>query len=375
MGDIDVTESQDTTRAALRHDSEAMPSAAADTDLDQAADRMLADLPLDDTGCDQPGFLTDPEDDPVYRMGAQLGRLVARHSLLDHQSVGRNRGAEKQKRDREFEMSDLDRRADFLRDAATYHTASSLPGALAHLVVGSQFLSDLLDQNAEDSEVREGRVKAVRRCLYSVVHVLAAVSGVSPRAFGSDYSMAGYLDEMTLAMAPADGRLFPTAPKPTVDDSLSPSISIIERQLADMNRRAEIWWSLYDEAGRMEDENSHNPDNDPLKRARHKMGDMAESHARRRWRELLRRAIALPATTPRELGLQARLIAIELDEWWDSDDDLGDGEIACRLLLDRLAAFAGLPRIERPDVEPAEIQDWLDRPEEHAKDYCPELRK
>ncbi|GAA0251085.1 hypothetical protein GCM10008965_19560 [Methylorubrum aminovorans] len=241
-------------------------------------------------------------------------------------------------------------------------------------MVGSQFLSDILDQDAEDAEIREWRVKAVRRCLYSVAHVLAAVSGVSPRVFGSDYSMAGYLDEMTLAMAPADGRLFPTAAKPTVDDALSPSISFIERQLADMNCRAETLWGLYSEAGRMEDENSHNPDQDQVKLARHKMGDMAESHARRRWRELLRRAIALPATTPRELGLQARLIAIELDEWWDSDDDLGDGEIACRLLLDRLAAFAGLPRIERPDVEPAEIREWLDEPEKHAQTYHPETR-
>lgn len=370
-----MTESQDTTRAALRHDGEAMPSASTDAGLDQAADRLLVEMPVDDTGCNQARVLTSPQDDPVFRMAAQIGRLVARHSALDHQSVGRDRGTEQQKRDREFEMSDLDRRADFLRDAATYHTASSLPGALAHLVVGSQFLSDLLDQDNEDSEVREWRVKAVRRCLYSVVHVLAAVSGVSPRVFGSDYSMAGYLDEMTLAMSSADGRLFPTAPKPTIDDTLAPSISFIERQLADMNCRAETLWGLYSEAGRMEDENSHNPDQDLVKLARHKMGDMAESHARRRWRELLRRAIALPATTPRELGLQARLIAIELDEWWDGDDDLGDGEIACRLLLDRLAAFAGIPRIERPDVEPDEIRDWLDRPEEHAKDYCPELRK
>lgn len=370
-----MTESQDNTRAAVRHDGEAMPSASADAGLDQAADRLLVDLPLDDTGCDQPLVLTDPEDDPVYRMGAQLGRLVARHSLLDHESVGPDRDDDRKKRDREHEMNRLDDKADFLRDAATYHTATSIPGALAHLVVGAQFLSDILDQANADLEVREWRVKAVRRCLYSVAHVLAATSGISPRVFGADYTMAGYADEMAAAMAPIGGNLVPPGVKPTVDVGLSPPVGLVERQLADMNRRAETLWSLYSEAGRMEDENSHNPDQDMVKLARHKMGDMAESHARRRWRELLRRAIALPAITPRELGLQARLIAIELDEWWDSDDDLGDGEIACRLLLDRLAAFAGIPRIERPDVEPDEIRDWLDRPEEHAKDYCPELRK
>lgn len=375
MGDIEVTESQDTTRAALRHDGEAMSSASTDAGLDQAADRLLAELPADDTSCDQPLVLTDPEVDPVYRIGAQFGRFAARHSELDHESVGRDRGTEQQKRERAFEMNRLDGQADFLRDAATYQLASSLPGALAHLVVGSQFLSDILDQDNADPEVREWRVKAIRRCIYSVAHVLTAVTGVSPRVFGSDYSMAGYLDEMASAMAPIGVGLIPSGSKPTVEVGLSPLAALVEQQLVAMNERANVWWQLYEEAGRMEDQNSQNPDNDPLKRARHKMGDMAESHARRRWRELLRRAIALPATTPRELGLQARLIAIELDEWWDSDNDLGDGEIACRLLLDRLAAFAGLPRIERPDVEPAEIREWLDEPEKHAQTYYPETRK
>lgn len=370
-----MTESQDITRAALRHDGEAMPCDSADAGLDQAADRLLADLPLDDTGCDQPLALTDPKDDPVYRIGAQLGRLVARHSLLDHESVGLDRGDDRQKRDREHEMNRLDDRADFLRDAATYHTASSIPGALAHLVVGAQFLSDILDQENADLEVREWRVKAVRRCLYSVAHVLAATSGVSPRVFGADYTMAGYADEMAAAMAPIGGSLVPPGLKPTVDVGQSPLAGLVEQQLVAMNERANVWWRLYEEAGRMEDENSHNPEKDPARLARHKMGDMAESHARRRWRELLRRAIALPATTPRELGLQARLIAVELNEWWDGDEGLRDGEIACRLLLDRLAAMAGIARIERSDVEPFEVQDWLDRPEEHAKDYCPELRK
>ena len=370
-----MTESQDTTRAALRHDGEAMPSASSDAGLDQAADRLLADVPFDDTDRAQPLVLTDPEDDLVYRIGAQLGRLVARHSLLDHESVGPDRGDDRQKRDREREMNRLDDRADFLRDAATYHTASSIPGALAHLVVASQFLSDILDRDNADAEIREWRVKAVRRCLYSVAHVLAATSGVSPRVFGADYTMAGYADEMGAAMAPIGGCLVSPGSKPAVGVGRSPLAGLVEQQLVAMNKRANVWWQLYEEAGRMEGENSHNPDQDMVKLARHKMGDMAESHARRRWRELLRRAIALPAITPRELGLQARLIAIELDEWWDSDDGLGDGEIACRLLLDRLAAFAGIPRIERPDVEPDEIRDWLDRPEEHAKDYCPELRK
>jgi hypothetical protein len=94
-----------------------------------------------------------------------------------------------------------------------------------------------------------------------------------------------------------------------------------------------------------------------------RVAEKAEVHARRVGAECFQEAMELPATTVLELGLQARMIAREMHEWW-GDETLQAGERACRVLLTRLIALAGLKRIHVPDVTAEELFGWLRDPED-----------
>lgn len=103
----------------------------------------------------------------------------------------------------------------------------------------------------------------------------------------------------------------------------------------------------------------------------HRVIDLAETHAKRRCSELLQVAMELPATNILELGLQARFVAREMNEWWGSKE-LNTDERACRILLTRLIALAGLERMYVPDVSSDELLGWLRDPETKGRQLYPE---
>ena len=146
----------------------------------------------------------------------------------------------------------------------------------------------------------------------------------------------------------------------------------VEAELVTLNEASTKWWQLHNDAGRADDAAAHLPDGLEAESLQH-MAGMASSHSIRKCRENLYKAVSLPASTVVELGLQARLISAELNEWWD-DNKQEDGELACRALLDRLMGLAGVARIPLFDLEPEDARDWLERPVEHYPKYHPEAR-
>lgn len=128
----------------------------------------------------------------------------------------------------------------------------------------------------------------------------------------------------------------------------------VEQHLIDANREYEALLYTYDRAGNLKDV--------VPKSMHHAEYEGVEIHTLRRMRAIWRRALALPATSILALGLQARLVATQVDDWWE-EEDLMKGEAGCRQILDALIGLAGLSHIKRPDVSVAQLQGRLVDPE------------
>lgn len=336
--------------------------------VDEAVARLLAEpqAPAADAAELPPVGLTPAEACPAFQIGAQIGRLVAYHYDLDT-----NDEPEVVKGERHREMNRAQDKMDLLAEAMTYNIATSMAGALAQIVVGIQFVNETMEREDLDAEQVRARLEKTRRCLFSVAGVLASQTGVSPRVFGSDYTLPTHLDHLRLAMAPVDWKR-KIGPKPTIASG-STVVPFIEGEMVRLNEESDRWWRLYDRAGDLHAEfeyASRSGNRDALRSV--KMADMSSSHATRIVRENLIAALSLPATTVRELGLQARLVSAELSEWWDNND-LPSGEMAARTLLARLMGLAGVARIPRKDLKPEEVEGWIKTPLAYPG-YFPEDR-
>lgn len=329
-------------------------------------DLLTGKLDVDATPSRPPG-LSAPEACPAFQIGAQIGRLTAQHSDLDQAGVLADKD-EEWRRGAAMDRATASRW--LLQEAMTYAAPTSVPGALAQLVVGAQFILQTIESASAGEDERMAR--SALRCVYGAAAVLASAGGISARRFGSDYLMPGHLDALSRAWGPALSSTIVSGPKPTVDLACADTPGSVEQQLVAFNQRANEWWAVYHDSGRKETEADEAEPRDIAKKL---MAEQAAAHAVRIARENLIRAMALPATTARELGLQARLIAVELSHWWD-DNNQSDGEIACRALLDRLITSAGLEHIpDGCELKPAEVIDWLANPQVHAPRYNPELRE
>lgn len=336
--------------------------------VDEAVARLLAEPSGVSDGAELPPItLTPAEACPAFQTGAQIGRLTAHHYDLD---VSREPEAEKGERNREMDRTQS--KLDLLAEAMTFHIATSVSGALAQIVTGIQFMRQPMEHGDLSPDEIRALLEKTQRCLFSVAGVLAAQTGMSPRLFGSDYTLPTHLDHLRLAYAPVGWRQS-IGPKPTVPATQA-SIPFLEAEMLRLNESSDQWWKLYDQAGDLHNEAeyaSRSGNRDALKKV--KMADMSSGHATRILRENLLSTIALPASSIRELGLQARLISGELSEWWDGSD-LPPGELAARTLLDRIMGLAGVVRIYRRDLQPKEVEGWIEDPLAYPG-YFPEFRE
>lgn len=157
----------------------------------------------------------------------------------------------------------------------------------------------------------------------------------------------------------------PADPVSAHTEPARPPVASIAAQLIELNQRFEAYDEITVEAdaARVHAEDDRYP---IVNRA----ADLAEVHARRAGAECFQKAMELPASTILELGLQARMIARELDEWW-GNETIQPGERACRMLLTRLIALAGLDRIHVHDLTAEELFGWLTDPESLCKRLYP----
>lgn len=292
---------------------------------------------------------------PVERIGRQLAVLQAEHLACDEALVGPDAPAKGSAED-----AALGRRFDRLTDAierathgAAERQATSLGGVMLHTLLLRDAAQDLGVNGHEPAERDLVLARAGRHAASAVV-CLARHSGVRPEEVGGDYLLtrderAWIADALAEAGIPAA----PIAPPVDVlaeagipvterDQALGesgPEFASVEAQLLDLNRQATAWAGLYGRAGDMPGLTGENP----------------SAHAVRVLRKLAIQGLCLPATSVRELALQARLVAWDLSEWWD-DNERQDGELACRALLDRLMGLGGVARLASRDFTVAEIE-------------------
>jgi len=300
---------------------------------DEAVARLLAEPPAA-VGAELPPIvLTPAESCPAFRTGAQIGRLTAHHYDLD---VSQEPETEKGERHREMDRTQS--KLDLLADAMTFHIATSTSGALAQIVVGIQFMRETMEREDLSQEQVWTLLEKTQRCLFSVAGVLAAQSGMSARMFGSDYTLPAHLDHLRLAYAPVDWKRS-IGPKPTVDDFPQAAGGEIERLTE------EYWANLqfYDEACDARDSAAEEGRSEDKKR-----GELCVAHAVRMLHQCLRILAGTPAVTLRDFALKACVVASECDEWWGTDQ-LDQGALVCRQMVDQIMAAAGVRRRPRRD--------------------------
>jgi len=287
-------------------------------------------LPETDHAAPSPLVLTAPENCRAFQLGAEIGRLAAEVAPL--QRAGATGP------DMSLELRLLER-IDALSEALALSPATSIPGGLAQVIVSFDWVSDVAFGHSLSQEEVARVLKAVQRCLFSVANLLAVQGGVPASFFGGERLMPAHMNDLRLSEPSA-------ASRPSSDGSF------VEDELLRLNASTDQWWALYDDVGKF-------PDAGPAaSQALDELCEKTSCRAIGATRENLETALALPAASVRELGLQARIIAAELREWW-IDHDVPEGETACRILLDRLMGLAGVTRPTRYEPSLEEARSWF----------------